>query len=532
MASDDMRVLVSDPIAQEGLAVLQAASGLTVTVNTDQTPNQLLAAVKDCDALVVRSQTQVTAAVIAAAPRLKVIARAGVGVDNIDVKAATQRGVVVINSPEGNTMAAAEHTIALLLALSRNLPAATASLHRGEWKRSQFVGVEVYQKTLGVVGLGKIGTEVVRRAQALGMKVLGYDPFITREHAERLGVEIMELAEMLPRCDYLTLHVPLNKDTRGMIGAAQLAAAKDKLRIINVARGGLIDELALAQAIQAGKVAGAAIDVFEQEPPPPDHPLLKLEQVLATPHLGASTEEAQIKVAVDVCEQVVAVLSGGQARTAVNVTPVRPEMLGRLEPYLLLAEKMGCFISGVAPGRPVEVEAIYSGEVAELETGAITRALLKGLLSRAMEESVNMVNAMVVAEQRGLSVKESRSRAPEDYNDLVTVRLRTESGSVELAGTLFGKRDIRIVRLDEYRVDVVPEGYLLIAPHTDMPGVIGKVGTILGSNDVNIAGMQVGRRTARGQAVMILALDDPVPPAALQQIRNIAGITSATLVEL
>ena len=532
MSDDKLRVLVSDPISQDGLDILGSRPGITVTVKTDHRPEELLAAIKDYDALVVRSQTQVTAEVIAAAPRLRVIARAGVGVDNIDVRAATQRGIVVVNSPEGNTMAAAEHTIALMLALSRNLPAASASLRRGEWARSKLVGVEVYHKTLGVVGLGKIGTEVVRRAQALGMKVLGYDPFITREHAERLGVEVMELAELLPRCDYLTLHVPLNKDTRGIIGAKQLALAKDRIRIINVARGGLVDELALAEAIKAGKVAGAAIDVFEKEPPPPDHPLLALDQVLATPHLGASTEEAQIKVAVDVCEQVVDILGGGQARTAVNVTPLRPDMLSRLDPYLLLGEKLGRFASGLAEGRPVEVEAVYSGEVAELEVSAITRALLKGLLSRAMEESVNMVNAMFLAEQRGLTVKESRSSAPEDYNDLVTVRLRTEQGQVEVAGTLFGKRELRIVRLDEYRVDVVPEGYVLVAPHTDMPGIIGQVGTILGNNDVNIATMQLGRKTARGPAVMLLGLDNPVPGPALDQIRAVTGIRKVTVVEL
>jgi len=530
--SDVKQVLVSDPISEEGLAILSSRPGIAVTVKTDHTPEELLGAIKAYEGLVVRSQTQVTAEVIEAAPNLKVIARAGVGVDNIDVRAATRRGVVVVNSPEGNTIAAAEHTIALMLALSRNLCAANASLRAGEWKRSKFVGVEVYHKTLGVVGLGKIGTEVVRRAQALGMTVLGYDPFITREHAERLGVEVMELAEMLPRCDYLTLHVPANKDTRGMIGARELAVAKDKIRIINVARGGLIDEQALAQAICSGKVAGAAIDVFEKEPPPPDHPLVGLPQVLATPHLGASTEEAQIKVAVDVCEQVADILTGGQARTAVNVTPMRPEMVGRVEPYLALGEKLGRFASALTPGRIQQVEVTYSGEVADLETGAVTRAMLKGLLSRAMEESVNMINAMLVAEQRGITVKESKSSAPEDYNDLITVRLHTDKENREVAGTLFGKRDIRIVRLDDYRVDVIPEGWMLVSPHRDMPGVIGKVGTILGGCDVNIATMQVGRKEARGHAVMLLGLDEPVPEPALDQIRAISGVESVTVVEL
>ncbi|UCH35433.1 MAG: phosphoglycerate dehydrogenase [Armatimonadota bacterium] len=525
------RALVSDPIADAGLDILRRDPDIEVVVKTDHTPDELKQAISKADALLVRSQTRVTAEVIEAAKRLKVIARAGVGVDNVDVAAATRRGVVVLNSPEGNTIAATEHTIALLLALSRRIPDAHESMRRGEWKRSKFVGVELYNKVLGIVGLGKIGAEVARRARAFGMRLLVFDPFIAAEHAERLGAELVALDDLLARADYLTIHTPLTKDTRGLIGKAGLAKAKRGLRIVNTARGGIVDEQALAEAVKAGVVAGAAIDVFEEEPPK-DSPLADVEGIILTPHLGASTEEAQIKVAVDVAEQVVEVIHGRPARTAVNVSPVGAEALAALQPYITLAERIGRLQAQLAEGHVEDVEITYSGEIAELDVSAVTRSLLVGLLQPALEEPVNLVNAPLLAEQRGLKVKESKSTTAEDYASLITSRIESDPGAQVVAGTLFGRNDLRIVRLNEYRVDFEPTGYMLIADHHDRPGVIGKVGTILGNDDINIAGMHVGRRTARGKAVMVLAVDSLVPPAVMKKISRLDSMYRVVQVEL
>jgi D-3-phosphoglycerate dehydrogenase len=524
-------VLVSDPIADEGLEVLRRDPAIEVVVKTEHTPQELKAAVAKADALVVRSQTKVTAEVIQAAKRLRVIARAGVGVDNVDVPAATRRGVIVLNSPEGNTTAATEHTLALLLALSRRIPEAYDSMRKGEWKRSKFVGVELYNKTLGIFGLGKIGSEVARRAQAFGMRILAFDPYLSAEHAERLGAELVGLPELLANSDYITIHAPLTKDTRGAIGKAELEKARRGIRIVNTARGGIVDEQALADAVKAGIVGGAAVDVFEQEPPK-DSPLVGVEHIIVTPHLGASTEEAQVRVAVDVAEQVVDVLHGRPARTAVNVTPVRPEALATLQPYITLAEKMGRLQAQLAEGHVVDLEITYSGEIADLDVSAVTPSFLVGLLQPALEEPVNLVNAPVLAEARGLKIKESRSTAAEDYSSLIISRIASDRGEHVIAGTLFGRNEPRIVRLDDYRVDFAPSGYMLIADHRDRPGVIGKVGTILGNEDINIGGMHVGRKTARGKAAMILAVDSPIPPAVMKKISRLDSMYRCVLVEL
>ena len=525
------RALVSDPIADAGLEILRRDPEIEVVVKTEHTPQELERAVADADALLVRSQTKVSAEVIEAAPRLKVIARAGVGVDNVDVPAATRRGVIVLNSPEGNTIAATEHTIALLLALSRRIPDAHSSMRQGEWKRGKFVGVEVYNKVLGIIGLGKIGAEVARRARALGMRLVAFDPFIPAEHAERLGVELVTLDDLLARSDYITIHAPLTKDTRGLIGKAELEKAKRGVRIVNTARGGIVDERALAEGVKSGQVAGAAIDVFEQEPPK-DSPLLEIEGIILTPHLGASTEEAQVKVAVDVAEQVVDVLHGRPARSAVNVSPVRPEALAALQPYLTLAEKIGRLQAQLAEGHLRDLEVTYSGEIAELEVSVVTRSFLVGLLQPALEEPVNLVNAPLLAEARGLKVRESKSTTAEDYASLISSRVASDHGGHVIAGTLFGRNDLRIVRIDDYRVDFEPSGYMLFADHHDRPGVIGKVGTLLGSEDINIGGMHVGRKTARGKALMILAVDSPIPPQVMKKICRLESMHHCTLVEL
>ena len=525
------RALVSDPIADAGVDLLRADPDIEVEVKTDHTSDELKRAVARADALLVRSQTEVTGEVIQAAKRLKVIARAGVGVDNVDVTAATRRGVVVVNSPEGNTIAATEHTMALLLALSRRIPEASDSTRKGEWKRGKFMGVELYNKVLGIIGLGKIGAEVACRARGFGMRLLAFDPFISADHAERLGAELVTLEELLAGSDYVTIHTPLTKDTRGLIGKPALANAKRGIRIVNTARGGIVDEQALADAVKSGIVAGAALDVFEHEPPK-DSPLVGLEGVIATPHLGASTEEAQVRVAVDVAQQVVDVLHGRPARTPVNLTPVRTEALAALQPYITLAEKIGRLQAQLAAGHLTGVEITYSGEIAELDVSAVTPSFLVGLLQPALEEPVNLVNAPLLAEARGLRVKESKSTTAEDYASLIIGRVASDQGERLIAGTLFGRNDLRIVRLDDYRVDFEPTGYMLIADHHDRPGVIGKVGTILGKEDINIAGMHVGRRTARGKAVMVLSVDSPIPPAVMKKISRLDSMYRCVLVEL
>jgi len=488
---------------------------------------ELIACIGEYDARAVRRETKVTADVLEAAKNLKIIGRAGVGVDNIDVPVATQKGIIVVNSPEGNTLAAAELTVALLLSMSRNIPAADASMKASQWNRKAFMGVEVYNKVLGVIGLGKIGREVAKRMQSFGMQVVAYDPFLSAESAKRLGIELLELPEIFKRSDYITLHLPKTKETEKMISKDQIDMMKDGVRIINVARGGIIDEQALADALAAGKVAGAAVDVFSQEPINPDNPLISAPNIVITPHLGASTEEAQSKVAVDVAEQIVEVLSGRPAKAAVNMPSVSAEVLAAISPFLTLAERMGTLLTSTSEGRIESVEVSYCGDVANQETGPVTRAVLKGLLQPILSENVNFVNAPIIAEARGIAVTESKSPGMGDYASLISIDLETDKGAREIAGTTFGARDIRIVRLDGYPIDLVPEGDLLIAPHIDKPGIIGKVGTLLGNNGINIAGMHVGRKSAGQRVIMALSVDDVIPDDVMAEIVKIDGIESA-----
>jgi D-3-phosphoglycerate dehydrogenase len=527
------RVLVSDKLSEEGLAALREASDVEVVVKTDLKPEELLKEIEEADGLLVRSASKVTAAVIEAAKNLQVIGRAGVGVDNIDVEAATRRGVVVCNSPEGNTAAAAEHTWALLLAVARNIPAADASMKAGEWKRSAFMGVELLNKTLGVIGLGKIGAEVAAWGRAFGMKVLACDPFVSAERAERTGVELVELSDLLARSDFITLHVPLTKDTRGLLNAEALKQVKSGARIVNCSRGGVVDEAALAEAIKDGRVAAAGLDVFEKEPPA-DSPLLGLSKVVLTPHLGASTEEAQVKVAVDVSQQVLDVLHGRPARSAVNVMPVSAETLRALQPYLTLAEKLGRFHGQLADGPMTAAELVYAGALADEDTQLLTRAFLKGLFEPILDIPVNLVNSSLVAETRGLRVMESRSRESEDYVSLITSKVTTDGQERVIAGTLFGHREPRIVRMDRYRVDFVPAGIMLVSIHIDKPGMIGRVGTIMGQHSINIAGMHVGRGQPGpgGRSVMVLALDNSVPDEVKELLLQVDGIMTVQVVEL
>jgi len=530
------RVLVSDPIAEAGIARLREVA--EVDVKTGLTPDELKAIIGDYDALAVRSETKVTADVLAAAHRLQIIGRAGVGVDNIDVETATRRGVVVVNSPEGNTVAAAELTVAMLLSLARQIPQADASLRAGRWERKKFLGTEVYGKTLGIIGLGKIGGEVAHRARAFGMTLIAYDPFTTEERAADYGAALVTLDELYRRSDFITIHVPLNDQTRGLIGAEQIAKMKDGVRIINCARGGIVDEQALADAIRAGKVAGAAFDVFSKEPPPPDHSLIQQPENVVTPHLGASTEEAQVNVALDIAEQIADVLAGKPPRAAVNLPAFSPEALDLARPYLLLGEKIGSLHTQLARdldgrGRPIEaVEVFYQGDFGEMPTGPITRAVLAGLLTPMLSDPVNLVNAPVLAAARGIKVTESHSATPAEYGAMLTVRAQTPAGVRTICGTVFGPNDVRIVHIDHYRVDVAPSGTMVLTQHTDKPGIIGAVGTLLGSHGINIAGMNVGRERIGGRALMVLMVDDPISEDLMARIRALPGMEAAQRVHL
>ena len=524
------KVLVSDKLAAEGIDILLHVAD--VDINTGLSEDQLCEIIGDYDALVVRSGTQVTAKVLQAAKKLRIVGRAGVGVDNVDVPVATEKGVIVVNSPGGNTIAAAEHTVAMLLALSRNIPQAYESMRAKEWNRSKFVGNEVYKKTLGVLGLGKIGQEVAKRCQSFGMKVLAYDPFLSEEAAKSLGVELLDLEDCLKRSDYLTLHLPKNKDTLGMISAKQFELMKSGVRVINVARGGIIDNAALVEAVKSGKVGGAAIDVFEKEPPDFANELFDLPSVITTPHLGASTKEAQTNVAIDVAEQIVDVFEGRSARSAVNMPALSPEVLAQVQPYLPLAQKMASLVMGIIDGRCSKVEVRLLGELANIESGPITRAVLVGMLSPVMGETVNYVNAPLMAKTRGIEVTETKHADFDDYASLLSIRVKTDKCEKEVCGTLFEGREMRIVQMGGYPMDFVPDGVVLVSAHQDTPGIIGHVGTLLGNEHINIAYMYVGRKTAGDKAIMVLSVDTPVPENVIAKIVQLPGIEAVKQVQL
>ncbi len=524
------KVLVADPIAPEGIEILKTVA--EVDVRTGLPKEELAAIIGDYDALAVRSETKVTADIIAAAGKLKIIGRAGVGVDNIDVEAATNRGILVVNSPEGNTLAAAELTVAMLLALARNIAPADQALRGGKWDRKKYMGSEVYGKTLGVVGLGKIGREVVSRLQAFGMSVLGYDPYLKPEQAESLGIKLVDLDTLYRESDYITVHTPKTKETTGMINREKLALMKPTVRLINCARGGIIDEAALAEAAKAGQIAGAAVDVFTVEPAAADNPLLGVPNILTTPHLGASTEEAQVNVALDIAEQIVEVLNGKPARAAVNMPSVSADMLARLQPYLTLAEKIGSLHAQLTSSPISEVEVVYAGDFESLPTVHLTRAVLKGLLDPIVPESVNYVNAPALAAARGIKITESRTPASGEGGCVLSVRKRGGTQDREICGVVFSRDNIRILTIDGYRVDIRPSGPMLVTQHTDRPGVIGKVGTLLGEAGINIAGMHVGRESEGQGALMVLKLDTPTSEGLLEQIRQIDGMETVQLVQL
>jgi D-3-phosphoglycerate dehydrogenase len=528
----DIKIFVADDVSESGLEPLRAA-GFVVEKRTGLKGAELSEAVAGADGLVVRSETKVTAGLLESAGHLRVIGRAGVGVDNIDVAAATSRGVIVMNAPDGNTMTTAEHTLALLLALARRVPQGQASLKGGRWERKKFVGVELRGKTLGIVGLGRIGRVVASRAVGFEMKVLAFDPFVAPEQVREQGIELATLEEVCERADFITVHSPLTPETRGLIGAREFARMKQGVRVINCARGGLVDERALYEAIKEGRVAGAALDVFEEEPPPTDHPLLGLEEVVATPHLGASTREAQEGVAVIVAEQMRDFFLTGAVRGAVNLPALGAQELKALEPYLRLAERLGRFQAQLVDEPVRAVEIGYAGEAAGVEAAPVTRAFLAGLL-RNMSARVNVVNSLLIAEERGITVTIShRHAAGADAREAVSTRVRTTAGEHTVAGALFGPgSDGRITEIDGFHIEAVPAGNMLLTRSSDVPGVIGRVGTILGDHGVNISRFHLGRRERGGEAMAVIETDAPTADSTLEELRAFGPVLSARRISL
>jgi D-3-phosphoglycerate dehydrogenase len=524
-----MRVLVADPLAEEGLEVLRKQ--VEVDVRTKMKPDELVSVIGDYEAIIVRSETRVTREAIEAGKKLQVIARAGVGIDNVDLEAATQRGIVVVNAPTANTMAAAEHTVAMMLALARHIPQAHANLSGGAWMRQNFVGVELRNKTLGIVGLGNVGSEVARRVQGFRMKVIAYDPFVSLEYARNLRVELVSFEKVLTDADFVTLHLPLTDQSRNLIGTREMSMVKPTVRIINCARGGLIDEQALSQAIDEGRVAGAALDVFAQEPPK-DSPLMKNPRVIVTPHLGASTAEAQTSVATDAAEQVLAVLNGQPARYAVNAPLIPRESLSLLSPFLKVATSLGRMVAQLAEGQMGAIDIRYEGEIAKHDLTVLKAAVIGGLLEGMSEERINVVNANMIAQKRGLRVSEYRDTSCENYASLMTVSVTTSAGTTSVAGTVM-RGEMHILRVNDYWLDVVPKGgYLLFSDHRDRPGIIGAVGMITGNADINVSSMQLSRLKPRGQALMVLELDEPLRDEHMKQILSLPDIHTARLVKV
>jgi D-3-phosphoglycerate dehydrogenase len=527
------RVLVADKLSAPGMQILHAAPQIEVDEANGLTPSELAARIGPYHGLIVRSGSRVTAEALVAAANLRVIGRAGIGVDNIDVEAATKKGVVVMNTPAGNNITTAEHAVSMMLALARSIPQATASMKAGKWEKGRFLGSEVFNKTLGILGIGNIGSLVAERAHGLKMRVIAFDPFISPEAAQRLGVELVSLDDLYGRADFISIHTPLTAETRGFVGAAAFARMKRGVRLINCARGGIVDEAALVRAIQDGKVAGAALDVFAEEPPPADHPLLHLDQVICTPHLGAATDEAQVNVAVAIAQQVVDYLVNGVIRDAVNVPSLSPELLEVLGPYLRLGEKLGALQAQIVSGAPLEVVIEYAGDVATYDVKPLTLSVLRGLLTRVLDSHVvNYVNAPAIARERGIKVVEATTSQTKGFSNLVTVTVNTAQGTTAVAGAIFGQRVIRLVRINAFFLDADPEGYILMLHNRDVPGVVGSVGTLLGEAKINIARLELGRERIGGMAISLIHVDEPIPDTVMEQLRQRPNIIGAQLIHL
>ncbi len=525
------RVLVADDLSPEGIDILRRA-GLQVDVRTGMKPDELEAAIGDYDAVAVRSASKITARVLEKATRLKVVGRAGVGVDNVDLEAATRRGVVVMNTPGGSSVTVAELAIGMMLALSRHIPQASASTKSGKWEKKRFQGHELAGKTLGVVGIGNIGSVVVDRARAMKMRVVAFDPFVSAEAAAALGVELVPLDEIWRQADVISLHVPLTDETRNVVNADTLARMRKGVLVVNCARGGLVDEKALAAALASGHVGGAALDVFDREPVAPDNPLLALDNFVCTPHLGASTEEAQAAVAVAIAEQLAAFLTRGEVKSAVNVPSLSREMLERFGPYLGLAEKLGAMAAQLAPPGVREVRIACAGDVAEAPSRPLVAAVLKGLLSSVEARPVNEVSAPGIARERGITVREERAAGHQDYASLVTVTVLGEGGQAVVAGTVYGRRHPRIVQVNQFHLEAVPEGNIILCVNDDSPGVVGNIGTALGRAGVNIARISLSRDAVGAAAVSLLNVDSDPAPAVLETLRALPHVREVRRIRL
>ncbi len=525
------KILVSDSLSDEGLNILRASKEFVVDVKTGLKPAELKSIIGEYDSLVVRSATKVTKEIIDSGAKLKIIGRAGVGLDNVDLKAATDKGVIVMNTPAGNTISTAEHTMSMILALSRNISMADMSMKKGEWRRKDFMGVELYNKTIGIIGLGRIGMEVAKRALSFGMRIKAYDPFLSKEVADQAGVELVSLKDIYTNADYITVHVPLTDETSGMISDEQFKLMKEGVRLVNCARGGIIDENALAGAIESGKVAGAALDVYTEEPPK-DLKLSKLSNVVLTPHLGASTEEAQVNVAIEIAHQISDALLGKGIRNAANYPSVDPETYRMIQPYINLCEKLGNFTSQISEGAINEVNIVYSGDIAKHDTAPLTMALMKGLLSPILQDTVNFINSMALAKERGVRVTESKSSQSEEFVTLVSLEVKTQKETHRIAATLFTKTEPRIVKVDEFYVEAMPAGCMLIMQNWDKPGIIGNLGSLMGEYNINIAAMSFGREKQGGRALTVLNVDSCVTAEILEKIKSLPHILSAKAVQL
>ena len=532
--TEKMKVLVTDPLGKGGMTELRKEEGLEITEKPGVSPEELKKIIAGFDAIIIRSGTRLTREIIEAAKNLRVIGRAGVGVDNVDLAAATQRGIIVMNTPEGNTISTAEHTFSMLMALARNIPQAAASVKKGEWKRHDFLGTELNGKTLGVMGFGRIGREVGRRAASFGMKVLAFDPFISTASVTEYPVEFADLKSLLKAADFITVHTPLTPETKGILNSETFKLCKKGVRVINCARGGIIEEKALAEAIESGIVAGAALDVFEKEPPSADHPLLKLKQVICTPHLGAATQEAQENVAIDVVRQVVDALHERAIRNAVNLPNLDPETYKALRPWITLAEKIGMLHGQLFSGSMRCVTIRYGGEVTRYSVNALTIAVLKGLLTPICGETVNFVNAPALAKERGIVVNESRSTQTEDFSNYIEVEV-DGGGKNSILGTLFGNKLPRIVNINEFwGLDIDPHGNVLVVKNEDQPGVVGALGNILGKNKINIAEMSLARVTKGKKTIALTTIntDNEISEKVLSEIRKFPPILDAKVVKL
>ncbi|MFQ5455442.1 MAG: phosphoglycerate dehydrogenase [Nitrospirota bacterium] len=525
-----LKVLITDGLSQKGIKIFNDA-GIETDIRK-LSPDELIDEIKNYDGIVVRSGTTVTSSVIEVSDRLKVIGRAGSGLDNVDINSATKRGIVVMNTPGGNTVTTAEHTIAMLLSLTRMIPLATASTKSGKWEKGKLMGSELYNKTLGVIGIGQIGSYVAKLAQGLMMNVIAYDPYLSQEKAVKMGIESSDLDELYRRSDFITVHSPLTPETLNLIDTTAIEKMKDNVYIINCARGGIINETDLYNALKNGKVRGAALDVFEKEPVAPDNPLLSLNNVICTPHLGAATKEAQENVAIAIASQIVDYLINGIVRNAVNIPSVSPDVLPEIQPYINLGEKLGTFQTQIYEGGLEKVTIEYRGKVSTLFTPPITIAVLKGLLSPVLKETVNYVNAPIIARERGIEVEELKIDEAGDFSSLIVIRVKAKDKEGKITGALYSSKDPRIIEVDNFSIEIIPEGTMLMLSNNDRPGVIGSIGKILGDKNINISRMQFGRERPGGIAISVIGIDTDVTPEFLDKIKQLPNVLSVKQISL